>query len=51
MAGPKGVKEGVVDAPWYPADVRAGAMEEARGPIHFDEGQLLVSIDPVCHGS
>ena len=27
MAGPKAVKEGVVDAPWYPADVRAGAME------------------------
>jgi hypothetical protein len=27
MTGPKSVKEGVVDAPWYPADVRAGAMD------------------------
>lgn len=27
MSGPKSVRPGVVDTPWYPADVRAGAMK------------------------
>ncbi len=28
LAGPRDVKAGTVDSPWYPADVRAGAMAD-----------------------
>jgi hypothetical protein len=31
MSGPRTVKNGTVDTPWYPADVRAAAMEGLAG--------------------